>query len=639
MKPIAAPHIGRWVGYNAGMVGSAAQNDAGDELTPRAAAVRPRGHRLRGAASLPIDQFVLSAIGKRSTGIILVTAPAGGGKTTALRHLLATLPDDVRVRVFDSDRAERARDACVTGPVILAAAEPQALGDDLVEVLELNAWTLDDCLEYLANRHRDQCASVLKRLSSDTIDFLEGSPQLLSIVMDAMAADPSAADPREVLRQHVEKIFPLGDFLDRLILEGPAHARPSAEQSRLWRHMPVQRVCLGNWITGRLCDGIVPLQLHKMQEAAHLVEAIAIAVRRRPAAADRLKKLLREAGFSSAAAMAASILLAIDPNWRPATGRRLNLRGARLNNARWAGLDLSEARLSDAQMSGADLSGADLGKIQADGIDLGGANLRQVLLDKANLCRANLESADLSGAVGSEVDLSQATLRSAVLQGASLNHARLFNTDLSDAHCESANFAHAQFHMVNVEDASFAGAKLANATLERVHLTQAKWDGACFVGVTMRTCNLEGLELTAPDFSNASLAGCLLTSSRMPGACFRGANLGGCGLAEIEWENADLRMADLRYASFHLGSTRSGLVGSTIPCEGSRTGFYTDEYNEQLYKSPEEIRKASLCGANLTSAKIDGTDFYLVDLRRARYSPDQARHFARTGAILRSVEA
>jgi hypothetical protein len=31
-------------------------------------------------------------------------------------------------------------------------------------------------------------------------------------------------------------------------------------------------------------------------------------------------------------------------------------------------------------------------------------------------------------------------------------------------------------------------------------------------------------------------------------------------------------------------------------CEGSRTGFYTDD---QTYKPPEEIRKANLCGAVL----------------------------------------
>ena len=124
----------------------------------------------------------------------------------------------------------------------------------------------------------------------------------------------------------------------------------------------------------------------------------------------------------------------------------------------------------------------------------------------------------------------------------------------------------------------------------------------------------------------------------MPGGSFRGgANLTRTGLADIEWEDADLCDADFHDASFHMGSTRSGMVGSVIPCEGSKTGFYTDEFNEQLYKSPEEIRKASLCGANLIGAKIEGTDFYLVDLRGARYSKKQAAHFSKSGAILRSV--
>ena len=77
------------------------------------------------------------------------------------------------------------------------------------------------------------------------------------------------------------------------------------------------------------------------------------------------------------------------------------------------------------------------------------------------------------------------------------------------------------------------------------------------------------------------------------------------------------RGADLRGASFHMGSSRSGLVDSTIASLGTRTGFYTDDYNEQDFKSPEEIRKANLRGADLRGAKIDGVDFYLVDLRDA----------------------
>ena len=72
----------------------------------------------------------------------------------------------------------------------------------------------------------------------------------------------------------------------------------------------------------------------------------------------------------------------------------------------------------------------------------------------------------------------------------------------------------------------------------------------------------------------------------MPRADFREANLGGAGLADIQWEDADLRGADLRDCTFHMGSTRSGLVGSPYPGHGSKTGFYTDDYYDQGYKAP-----------------------------------------------------
>jgi uncharacterized protein YjbI with pentapeptide repeats len=46
------------------------------------------------------------------------------------------------------------------------------------------------------------------------------------------------------------------------------------------------------------------------------------------------------------------------------------------------------------------------------------------------------------------------------------------------------------------------------------------------------------------------------------------------------------------------------------------------------------IRKANLCRADLRGAKIDGVDFYLVDLRGAPYDPDQEAVFRKYGAIL-----
>jgi uncharacterized protein YjbI with pentapeptide repeats len=188
-----------------------------------------------------------------------------------------------------------------------------------------------------------------------------------------------------------------------------------------------------------------------------------------------------------------------------------------------------------------------------------------------------------------------------------------------------------------LDRADFTAADLSNATLERVNLSDAIWSGVSFHCATLKECNLEAIELPArADFRHADLSGSLLTGSRMPEGQFRGANFQNCGLAEIEWPAADLRDADFTHASFHMGSSRSGLVGSTIPCEGSRTGFYTDEYLEQDFKPPEEIRKACLCDADLRGAAVEETDFYLVDLRGAQYSPKQARHFTRCGAILAS---
>ena len=65
------------------------------------------------------------------------------------------------------------------------------------------------------------------------------------------------------------------------------------------------------------------------------------------------------------------------------------------------------------------------------------------------------------------------------------------------------------------------------------------------------------------------------------------------------------------------------------------TGFYTDEFTEQDFKAPEEIRKANLRGADLRGANIEGVDFYLVDLRAALYDEEQAAHLRACGAILR----
>jgi uncharacterized protein YjbI with pentapeptide repeats len=49
---------------------------------------------------------------------------------------------------------------------------------------------------------------------------------------------------------------------------------------------------------------------------------------------------------------------------------------------------------------------------------------------------------------------------------------------------------------------------------------------------------------------------------------------------------------------------------------------------------PEDVRKANLRNCDLRGAHVEGTDFYLVDLRGARLEPAQRRWLERCRAIL-----
>jgi len=237
-----------------------------------------RGHRRGSSASLPVDQLLLPVIRSASRGLALITAPAGGGKSTALQHLRAVIPADVAVRFFDVDQIAEARRVAATGWVVLAATDPQ-LVDGVVEVVQLSRWTLDDCLEYLHAKHPVDCASVLSRLSRDkSFEIMEGSPQLLTLVMDLMAGDASLDCGRGILRKQIRSILPSGDALDRLVIDGLSLAPLNSEQWRWWRHQAVQHICIASWLVQRLSDGVVSNQLHSMDEAAHLIPDIAAAL-------------------------------------------------------------------------------------------------------------------------------------------------------------------------------------------------------------------------------------------------------------------------------------------------------------------------------------------------------------------------
>ena len=611
---------------------------------PRRAAVVPRARREGEAARIPVEQLVLELHAENVRGVILLAAPQGGGKSAAISHLRATLPPDVVTCVDDIS------EGWIVPPTPLTVVATSDVWHDnrVIVQFELCPWNDDDCMEYLIANHRAQCGSVLRRLLTDRWrSNLVGSPQLLAAVLDKMAGDESLTDAQETLRKIAWDAVPDSIRLTESgvwsALTGKKEyefagkidlwALPEfASRGKLWRHEAVQRVFAAQWIVERLSAGFVPEAMNNMSAAAIITE-IASAIRSRPEAIEKLERIIRDDRKNNAVPMAASVLLRVDPNWRPPNGP-LNLLGANLRSARWWNIDLCAATLAGADLTDADLSSADLTAVDATNACLARANLRRTGLQRAQLSGADLNSTNLSYAHGMVANLNLADLRDSNLTGSNFQSATFDHAKLENAKCARVNFGDARFTATVVDGCDFRNASFRAARLRHLRMGHADWTNASFHKADVIECNLEGLTLPDADFSESDLTGSLFTGTYIPRGNFRDAILRDAGLAEIDWEYACLLNADLTHASFHLGSTRSGKVASITPSEGSKTGFYTDEYHEQDFKSPEEIRKASLWGADLRNAIVHSTDFYLVDLRRALYSESQAVWFARCGAIL-----
>jgi uncharacterized protein YjbI with pentapeptide repeats len=614
-------------------------------LAPCPAPVTPRAALCPGGEPLPIQDQVRHLIQTRPGAAVSLVGPHGSGKTAALRHLAATLPPDSPVELVDEDgdfwagpRRGEAR--------LLVVARRDRTAEFRGLVLEMARWDTDHLIEYLLATRRDRCASVMARLKDLPSDDIDGVAGLWSLVLDEMCEHDSLATPAEALRHLLaarlgnERMRRLAtDYCLAKVLPSAKEGQPPEHVAgadpmlaRLLEYRPVQLALAAQRIVWDLAagDGRDHVGSRMPQELVREVASLAAvrapvmhALRRFACGHDRR-------GHSTAA----TILHATDTGWRPEPGCKPSLTSAWLPGAKWAGVDLAGASVSSANLSGANLQGAKLDDAAAGEAKLRGACLRGASLRNVRAISANLFGADLGGACADGGHFDDADLSTADLSAGSFRKAWFTGANLTGARLVSGDFWRARFHDVNLARADLTGADLRGASLAGVDLTTTRLSGADFKGAELHDCDLSGVRMSGADFPAAELCGCDLTGSVMPGADFKRAVLRNAGLADVAWEGADLRHADLTGASFHLGSTRSGLVGSTVPCEGSRTGFYTDDYEEQYYRPPEEVRKADLRGADLRGAQVSGTDFYLVDLRGARYSGDQAAHFRRCGAIL-----
>ena len=548
--------------------------------------VVPRALSPESGSALPLEDLVRDALRGQRRGVVGVIGGAGFGKSTALRHLerritgITFLDEPERIEALDR--------------VVVYAAR-KALAASHLAVLKLGPWGRDECIEYLLARYRAMCASVMQRI--DDFDVVCGIPELWCAVLEELAADETLPDVRAAIRRC-------------------AH--------RFTHHWPVRVLMDADIIAAALSEGRSLDVLNKrrvqplVEELARLLdEPLALRLRRAPARAQP---------------MAMSILHAAGESIEP--GRAPNLRGAYLTGVRWPAADLRRSTLQEADLSEAGLENARLDKCTAgmacfDDADLRGASMERIVAGGARFRRA-----DLAGIVARHAFLTACQLQAADLRDAVLATSDLREAKLRGARLDRCDLTGVDLRGAEIPGADFTDADLSGARLSRLDLRRARFGGAVFEAAHLAGCNLDGMELPSANFQAANLADASFTHAQMPGALLRGACLRGVRAGDVNWEGADLSGSDMRRMTFYMGSSRSGLVDSPIASEGSRTGFYTDDYEERHFKTPEEIRKANLRGADLRGAQIEDTDFYLVDLRDARYDRMQLEWFRRCRAIL-----
>ncbi len=597
--------------------------------------------------AIALEDLVAPLLATEHHGAIAVTGPVGSGKSTALRHLAATASRTRRARLVDVvPSAFEVRIAAESELVVYAA--PVAFDIPHVAVFPLAPWEDDQIVEYLVAAHPSRCGSVMARVAAARDRrFLGTSPELWRPVLDAMSAEDELVSLRGALARCVdglagsrERVAALaaaarrsviGSDRDEMVAARMESARSCPALARFLLHRPVRLLLAARWIAAELASPEGALDVLDGRWPRDLVREVASIAG--TDAAERLRSVV-EADRSSRQPMAASVLHAMKADWAPLRPGARNLSHAYLETVRWPGAVLEGARLDDGGFRRARLENSILSRSSASRAAFQGACLRGARLDRVVAHGASFAGADLAFVHAEGADFTSADLRRADLDGALLDGSNLSVCRLDGARFSRASLAGAALPFVRATGADFSSAVLDGADLDCVDLRGVILVGSSLRRAILRRADLEGLDLSECRFDGADLEGALLTASRAPGVSFRDARLVEAKLASVAWDGVDLRGADLVGATFHMGSSRSGLVFSPIACEGSRTGFYTDDFDDRRFKPPEEIRKANLRRADLRGARIDGVDFYLVDLRDAIYDDAQRAQFVACQAIL-----
>lgn len=286
------------------------------------AAVVPRVLSEVSGDPFALEEMVQPYLGQ--AGAVAILGPAGSGKTTALAHLAAVLPG--RIALFDEDAgAAQVQEAARAGLALYAGDRIHRIPH--LATLLLASWGKDEALEYLMAVHRAACGDVMPRLAADPdLAMLGGSAELWCAVLDRMAGGAisvaaalagiatRAAIGDRIYRHRVIRILRRAHEVSSEVRGGPGE----------WRTLSVRQ------------------EPEVIREAARLLAGVT--------EAKVALGALCDAKPDDRQPMAASLLLALDPEWKPRGVPRLE--GAYLGGARWRAVELREAVLRDADLAG-----------------------------------------------------------------------------------------------------------------------------------------------------------------------------------------------------------------------------------------------------------------------------------------------
>ena len=516
--------------------------------------------------------------------------------------------------------------------------------------LRLETWGQDEVIEYLIAKSPGRCKSVMARLAASNDLWLgNGSPRVLSIVLDSMIESDEIKSVEQAIQfyfdsleiterqKHKLRYFCMKHMFDDVdvivSLLGLTPHVIKEETVKFLSNQTVRYVIVTQRIVEILHDRRTP-RILKRKWPVGFIQFVASKINGDVYANEYLNDVANKRGIHQAA-NAASLLVQNDTNWTPSRKSKHCYDFAKLQSVSWQGVQLPCATLINADLSFSNLLKVNLHKAIATSSNFQQAKLAAANLEKASFWRTDFRQATMRAAQAHRASFKNADFENAIMECSDFSFADFTLACFRGTNLSNCNLDNAKFSNADLSETNLARSSLMNVLMNQVDFRTANLEGVSFIAAKLKSCNFEDVTLDGVELTGSFLGKSLFTGSKFRNCKMQGCDLRAAKLAEIDWEDCDLKGADFTGCHFHMGSTRSGTLDSPYPSHGTRTGYYTDDYNDHYFKRPEEIRKANLCGCDLSRANVYQADFYLVDLRGAKYNEDQEEHFQRCGAILR----